>query len=360
MNSVPSPSPRQKTSPAIPGRFLKRSRRKKVLLILGFIVVPLAAFFISFMIGKYPIPPADFFRILLSKIFPIPVTWDPTAEGALFRIRLPRVIAAMVVGAALSAAGASYQGMFKNPLVSPDILGASAGAGFGASLAIMLSLGMGQIQLFAFLFSILAVTLVYAIGSIMRNNQVLGLVLAGMLVGNLFSAFLSILKFMADPNDKLPSITFWLMGGLSDVDFKDILSISIPILIGIIPLFLLRWKINLLTFGDEEAKAMGINTKLLRFIVIVCATLITAASVSISGMIGWVGLIVPHLSRMLVGPNYKILLPTTIVMGATYLLLVDDLARMLSSVEIPLGILTSLVGAPFFLFLILRRRKERA
>ncbi len=336
-----------------------KKRWKKPLMFICFFVLPLLIFLLSFMIGKYPIQPKEFFQIVLSRFVDIPVTWEPTAEGALFRVRLPRVLAAMLVGAALSVAGVSYQGMFKNPLVSPDILGASAGAGFGASLAIMLSLGSSQIQMFAFIFSIVAVALVYLISNIMRNNQALGLVLAGMLIGNLFSAFLSILKFMADPNDKLPTITFWLMGGLSSITYHDIVSVAIPIAAGMIPLFLLRWKINLLTFGDEEARAMGINTRLLRFVVIICATLITAASVSISGMIGWVGLIVPHLARMLVGPNYKILLPTTIVMGASYLLLVDNLARMLASVEIPLGILTSLVGAPFFLFLILHRRNER-
>ena len=337
----------------------KNKKLKKLILVLFFVIFPISIFLISFMIGKYPISPSEFFKVIASRLIDIPATWEKPVETVLFKVRLPRVIAAMVVGAALSVAGVSYQGMFKNPLVSPDILGASAGAGFGASLGIMLSLSMGQIQLSAFIFSIIAVTLVYSISNIMRNNQVLGLVLAGMLIGNLFQAFTSFLKFMADPNDKLPSITFWLMGGLSSVDFHDLKSIMIPIAIGIIPLFLLRWKINLLTFGDEEARSMGINTKLLRFIVIICSTLITAASVSISGMIGWVGLIVPHLSRMMVGPNYKILLPTTIVMGASYLLLVDNFARMLSSVEIPLGILTSLVGAPFFLFLILHRRKER-
>lgn len=336
-----------------------KTKLKKFATIFFFVVFPIAIFLISFMIGKYPIHPSEFFKVILSKIIDIPVTWEKQVETVLFKVRLPRVIAAMIVGAALSVAGVAYQGMFKNPLVSPDILGASAGAGFGASLAIMLSLSMTKIQIFAFLFSILAVILVYSVSNIMRNNQVLGLVLAGMLIGNLFQAFTSFLKFMADPNDKLPSITFWLMGGLSSVDYHDIVSVAIPIIIGIVPLFLLRWKINLLTFGDEEAKAMGVNTKLLRFVVIICATLITAASVSISGMIGWVGLVVPHLSRMLVGPNYKILLPTSIVMGASYLLLVDNFARLLSSVEIPLGILTSIVGAPFFLFLILHKRKER-
>ena len=337
----------------------KDKKIKKILMFTGFVVAPISIFLISFMIGKYSIPPSQFIEVMLSKVIDIPVTWEKSVETVLFKVRLPRVLAAMLVGAALSVAGVSYQGMFKNPLVSPDILGASAGAGFGASLAIMLSLGLAQIQMSAFIFSIIAVILVYSISNIMRNNQVLGLVLSGMLIGNLFQAFTSFLKFLADPDDKLPSITFWLMGGLSGIEYKDIISVAIPIALGMIPLFLLRWKINLLTFGDEEARAMGINTRVLRFIVIICATLITAASVSISGMIGWVGLIVPHLCRMLVGPNYKILLPTTIVVGASYLLLVDNLCRMLSTVEIPLGILTSIVGAPFFLFLILRRRKER-
>lgn len=332
----------------------------KALKLFCFIVLPLAVFLLSFNMGQYPISPSELFQVLLSRVMEIPKTWPSSMETVVFKVRLPRIIVAMMVGAALSVAGASYQGMFKNPLVSPDILGASAGAGFGAALAIMLSLGTSQIQLFAFLFSLLAVALVYLTSNMMRHNQTLGLVLAGLLIGNLFTAFTSFLKFMADPEDKLPSITFWLMGGLSGITgYRDILSAGIPILIGIVPLLLLRWKINLLTFGDEEARALGIDTRMLRLLVILCSTLITAASVSISGMIGWVGLIIPHLSRMLVGPNYKVMLPTAIVMGASYLLLVDDLARTLSTVEIPLGILTSLVGAPFFMFLIFCKRRER-
>ena len=337
----------------------EKNKAQKSLKIFFFIILPTLIFIISFLIGKYPIPPSQFIKVLFSKIIDIPVTWENSIETVIFKIRLPRIIAAMMVGAALSVAGVSYQGMFKNPLVSPDILGASAGAGFGASLAITLSLSLSGIQFSAFVFSIIAVMLVYFISKIMRNNQILGLVLAGMLIGSLFSSFTSFLKFIADPNDKLPSITFWLMGGLSSINYKDIVAAGVPILIGTIPLIFLRWRINLLTFGEEEARAMGINTKRLRFIVIVCATLITAASVSISGMIGWVGLVVPHLSRMIVGPNYKILLPTTIIIGSSYLLTVDNLARMLSTVEFPLGILTSIVGAPFFLFLILYKRRER-
>ncbi|MEG1448701.1 MAG: iron ABC transporter permease [Oscillospiraceae bacterium] len=342
---------------------IKKAQVKYRTIILFLIVLPISIFIVSFFLGKYGISPSEFSGVFMGKINDIftgsPLKIDGSVETVIFKIRLPRLIAATLVGAALSVAGVAYQGMFKNPLVSPDILGASAGAGFGASLAITLSLSLGGIQLYAFVFSIIAVMLVYFTSKIMKNNQILGLVLAGMLIGNLFSSFTSFLKFIADPNDKLPSITFWLMGGLSSIGYDEIVSAGIPIIVGIIPLIFLRWRINILTFGDEEARAMGINTKRLRFIVIFCATLITAASVSISGMIGWIGLVVPHISRMIVGPNYKILLPTTIAIGASYLLIVDNLARLLSTVEIPLGILTSIVGAPFFLFLILHRRRER-
>lgn len=272
-------------------------------------------------------------------------------ETVVFNLRLPRIIAAMLVGAALSTAGAAYQGMFKNPLVSPDILGATAGAAFGASLAIYYSQSGFIIQVWAFLFGLAAVLLAYLINLKLDYDPTLGLVLGGILVSTLFSSGTGALKYFADANDKLPAITFWLMGSLSSVDKWDLLKALIPLLIGFIPLFLVRWRLNVLAFGEEEARTLGINTKQLSFIVIISSTLITAASVSIAGMVGWIGLVIPHLARAIVGPNYRTLLPVTFILGATYLLLVDDLARCLGSVEVPLGILTSLIGVPFFILI---------
>ncbi|MCR4443361.1 MAG: iron ABC transporter permease [Peptococcaceae bacterium] len=319
--------------------------------------LPLLVFLFSFPLGRYPISSGQLLTILVAKVFPIAPTWPSTLETVVFHVRLPRMLAAMLVGAALATAGAAYQGMFKNPLVSPDILGASAGASFGAALAIHLSMGLVGIQISSFLFGLLAVGLTCMLSSRIRHDQVLILVLAGILMGTLFSSGTALLKYIADPYDKLPAITFWLMGSLAAIAPRDVWTAMVPILIGMLPLYLLRWRLNVLSLGEEEACSLGLDTGRLRLIVIFCSTLITAASVAISGMIGWVGLIIPHLARMFVGPNYRELLPAAMLIGSAYLMLVDDLARVLTSVEIPLGILTSIIGAPFFLYILLNARR---
>lgn len=334
--------------------FKSKNHIRTVLVILSIIV-----FFTSFTLGRYAIPLDELANVFLSKIFGLQKSWPDTVETVLLNVRLPRVLAAMIIGAALSLSGATYQGLFKNPMVSPDILGASAGAGFGASIAILLSFNIIGIQISAFLFGMGAVMLTYIISTIIgrNNNAILVLVLTGMVVSTLFSSFISMTKYVADPNSKLPAITFWLMGGLSSINSRDVLILTITVLLGAVPLYLIRWKLNVLSFGEEEAKALGIDTFKIRIVVIFCATLMTAACVSLSGMIGWVGLIIPHFARMLVGPNYKILIPTSILIGSTYLLIVDDIARSLFSIEIPLGILTSLIGAPFFIFMLLKGKR---
>jgi iron complex transport system permease protein len=264
----------------------------------------------------------------------------------------------MLVGMALSVSGAAYQGMFRNPLVSPDILGASAGAGFGAALGILLSLNILNIQLLAFGFGSAAVFLVYLIsGRIKRGDPTLVLVLTGILIGTVFTSLISIIKFVADPYDKLPAITFWLMGSLASINTTDIAIAVVPILFGGVMLFLLRWRLNTLSFGEEEARTLGVNTGRTRFVIIVSATLMTAAAVSIAGMIGWIGLVVPHLARAVVGPNHKVLIPAAAIMGSTFLLLVDDIARIVTPLELPLGVMTSLIGAPLFIYLLASTRK---
>lgn len=281
----------------------------------------------------------------------------PVREGAsnvLFQIRLPRIAAAVLVGAALSSAGASYQGMFRNPMASPDILGASTAAGFGAAMAILLGFGYFGITLTAFIFGIAAVLLTYLVSRFSRANETLALILAGMVVSSLFSAGTSFVKLVADTQEQLPAITYWLMGSLASIKQKDLLFLTIPFVVGLLPLLLLRWRVNLLTVGEDEAKTMGVNTTALRLAVIVCATLLTASAVAVSGMIGWVGLIVPHFCRMLFGSDYRRLLPATAVFGGAFLLLTDDIARTVTAGEIPIGILTAFVGAPIFLWLILR------
>lgn len=319
--------------------------------------LPLLVFLFSFPLGRYSIPLGQLLNIMAAKVLPITPTWPSTMETVVFHVRLPRMLAAMLVGAALATAGAAYQGMFKNPLVSPDILGASAGASFGAALAIHLSMGIAGVQISSFLFGLLAVGLTWMLSSRIRQNQTLILVLAGILIGTLFSSGTALLKYMADPYDKLPAITFWLMGSLAAIAPRDVWTALAPVLIGTVPLYLLRWRLNVLSLDEEEACSLGLDTERLRLIVIFCSTLATAASVAISGVIGWVGLIIPHLARMVVGPNYRELLPAAILIGSAYLMLVDDLARVLTSVEVPLGILTSIIGAPFFLYILLNARR---
>jgi iron complex transport system permease protein len=242
--------------------------------------------------------------------------------------------------------------------VSPDILGASTGAGFGAVFALIMSWSPIFVQLSAFIFGMLSVVLVYQISRLMRQSDpVLTLVLTGLLIGTIFSSLISVMKYIADPYDKLPSITYWLMGSLSTISMSDVKFAVLPVLFGLLPLILLRWKLNVMSFGEEEAMALGVNTKRIRFVVIFCATIMTAAVVSISGIIGWVGLLIPHFVRSFVGPNYQLLLPASILVGGTYLVWVDTFSRTLLPLEIPLGILTSLIGAPFFLYLLIHSRR---
>lgn len=326
---------------------------------LGVLIISLlACFFLSFSLGKYPVSLSELFKVILSRIVPLNKAWSDAAETVILQVRMPRVLAAAMIGAALSGAGVSYQSLFHNPMVSPDVLGASAGAGFGAALGISFSFGFFGISLSAFLFGIAAVAISYFVSTRIRHDPAFGMVLAGIMIGSLFTSGVSYLKLIADPNDTLPSITYWLMGSLASIRQQDVLFAAIPILLGLMPLWLLRWRLNILTMGDEEARSLGIHTKRLRLYVICCATLVTAASVAVSGMIGWIGLVIPHLARKMVGNDNRILMPASMLLGGIYLLIVDTLARLIAASEIPLGILTSFVGAPFFLLLMLRRRRS--
>jgi len=327
----------------------EKTRNWSVSIIL--IALPIVLFFTSFLVGRYPLTPVEVIIAIFAKIFPN-IHVSPTAATIVWDIRLPRILAAVLVGAALSIAGAAFQGTFKNPLVSPDILGVSSGAGFGAAIAILL-LGIPFFtQLSAFIWGLIAVTVTYLIARSIRVSEILVMVLSGMAIGALFTAMISLCKYMADPYEKLPQIVYWLMGSISTVDNHEVLVASVPIIIGIALLFILRWKLNILAMGDEESKSLGIETGKLRFIIIVCCTLITAAAVSISGIIGWVGLVIPHISRILVGPDHRNLLPATICLGASFLLFIDNISRTMLVTEVPLGILTALIGAPFFLYLL--------
>jgi iron complex transport system permease protein len=316
-----------------------------------------AALVLGAAVGPYAIPLAEMMRLIGNRI--AGGAEATTAATVLFNIRLPRVLAAALVGAALAAAGAAYQTIFRNPLVSPDILGVSAGAGFGAVLGILLSAPVIVIQLMGFAGGLAKVAMVVGVAAILRGQaEVLVMVLTGIALGALASAGISIVKVLADPDQQLPAITFWLLGSLAGVKRADLALAVLPILIGVLPLIALAWRIGVMAMGEDEARALGVETGRLRLIVILCATLVTATAVSISGIIGWIGLMVPHMARFLVGARFDRLLPASLILGATFLVLVDTAARSVATMEMPLGVLTALIGAPVFVWLLARGRRE--
>ena len=333
--------------------------KKRTVWFVVLIAVFCGVFFLSFMWGQYSISPGEIFRMIGEKITGTDSGVAATKEKVFFNIRLPRVLGACIVGGGLAVSGCVYQGTMRNPMVSPDILGATSGAGMGAALALLMSWSAAAVQLIAFVFGLLAVALTYYFAHIIsrKAGMVLSLVLTGIVMSALFEAGISLMKYVADPYSKLPAITFWLMGSLAAVVPSSLPLLVIPLVIGLIPLILMKWRINLLSLPDEEALSMGINITRMRIIVIVCATLITSSIVAVGGLIGWVGLIIPHMARITAGPDFRKLLPASLLMGSTFLLLVDDIARGATSMEIPLGILTAAVGAPFFLILMYRSQR---
>jgi iron complex transport system permease protein len=318
------------------------------------IAVPFILLYVSLFVGRFYVSPADVIRVLAAQAVPIARTWPESIDTIVLQIRLPRALMAMCVGAGLSISGGAFQGMFRNPLVSTDILGVSAASGFGAALAILLSRSAIELQVIAFLFGLLGVALTYRLARVYQTTPVLMLVLSGVIVAAFFSALLSGVKFVADPEAKLPAITYWLLGSLNASTLGGVAIVGPTMAIGVAGLLLVRWKLNILSMGDDDARALGVRTEWLKACVIACATLITAAAVSVSGVIGWVGLVIPHVARMLVGPDHRKLLPATLSIGASYLLVIDGIARTATAVEIPLGILTAVVGAPYFAYLLRR------
>ena len=294
-------------------------------------------------IGRVFINPADIFTSGLNQ-----KEWVILAL-----VRIPRIILAMGVGAALSISGATLQGVSRNPLVGPEILGVSSGAGFGAALALIFFEGIIPVQVLAFVFGLSAVLLTFVVSKAIKNkgNSILVLILSGIAISATFSAAIGILKYIADPYEKLPAIVFWLLGSFSSVNWSDIINV-IPLIVGIVSIVLLRWRVNILSLGEEEAKTLGVNYGLTRLVLLMAATLATAASVAICGIIAWVGLIVPHITRKIVGPDHKILIPATLSVGAIFMVICDGFARTLYSFEIPIGIISSLVGAPIFILLL--------
>ena len=314
--------------------------------------VLLALVAVAFAVGRYPVSAGDVLAALFGQAA------DPTVNTVVMQVRGPRVLSALLVGAALAAAGSAYQGMFRNPLVSPDILGVSTGAALGAVLGIFLSFDILFVQLLSFAGGLCAVGLVYAVGSRLRGHDpLLALVLTGVVIGTLLGSAIALIKYLADPYDQLPAITFWLLGSLAAIAPKD-LAIAAPLaLLGLAPMLLLRWRMNLLALPDDEARALGVDTRRLRTLIVACATLMTASVVAISGIIGWVGLLIPHAARLLVGPDFGRLLPLAMLMGAGFMLAVDTLCRTLAAIEVPPGVLTALIGTPFFLWLFALARR---
>lgn len=321
-------------------------RRDNLSKTIAFIVLALIILIaLSFIVGRYPVSFQN--------------GWTDELTVVFMNIRLPRIILALLVGGALSLSGATFQGVFNNPMAAPDILGATNGAAFGAALAILLNLPSAFITLFAFVFSLLSIYLVFFIAKKAIGREVTNLILAGIVVGSLFSSGVGYAKLVADTQNQLPAITYWMLGSLSGAKNNMVLKTLIPMFTGFVLLWIERYKMNLLTLSDEEAESMGINVKRSRLIAIIGATVLTASSVAVSGMIGWVGLVIPHVSRKLVGSDFRILFPVSFLVGSGFLLLVDDISRCLLVTEIPLGILTSLIGAPFFIYLMIRKGKMR-
>ena len=332
---------------------------KEIISILLLIFLPIILFFASFLLGRYPIAPFDVINTLLCPIFP-QCEVSPTITTIVFEIRLPRILGAFVVGSSLAMAGVAFQSIFKNPLVSSDLLGVSNGAGFGAALAILIS-GVGVVtQIFAFIFGIISVSITYMLSKAYKSGGILVLVLSGVAISAFFSALVSAIKFVADPNYKLPEIVYWLMGSLASVTVDKLIMILVPVALGMIILFALRWNMNLLAMGDEEAQSLGINPSRVRLLIIIGCTLLTSAAVSISGIIGWIGLVIPHMARMVVGSDNRILIPASLSLGASFLLLIDNISRALISIEIPIGVLTAIIGVPIFLYLLKRGYSEWA
>ena len=317
------------------------------------ILVLIAGLLLAFTVGRYPVSLGDLVNVLLAKLSGHRADVSPAVESVILQVRGPRVLAAALVGAALAVAGTAFQGLFRNPLVSPDILGASSGAALGAVLGIYFSLGIFAIQAFAFTGGLIAVAAVYVIGSMVRSRDpVLVLVLTGVVVGALLGAGVGLVKYLADPYNQLPAMTFWLLGSLSAAGVSDLLPLFGPVAIGAAVLIALRWRMNAMSLPEEEARALGLSTGPLRVVIVAAATLMTSASVATAGIIGWVGLVVPHLARSLVGPDFARLIPAAAILGGGYLLLIDTLARTAAEVEIPLGILTAVIGTPFFIWLL--------
>ncbi len=323
-------------------------------LVIGLVVLTV----VSFGLGRYPLGPITVVRVLAAQFINISATWPASAPTVILEIRLPRILAALLVGAALASSGAAYQTMFRNPLVSPEILGVAAGAGLGASVSILIGAPYSVLQVMSFLFGLLAAVLALSIGRLVGSVSPVVLVLGGIVVGAMFGALISATQYFANPETTLPEITFWLLGSLGRATIGSLILPTIIVAVCLAALFAVRWPLTVLATGEDQARTLGINRRMVWAIVIGASTLMTATVVSIAGIIGWVGLVVPHLARFTVGPLFTRLLPVSALIGGGYLLAVDDVARSATSLDLPLGILTALIGAPFFVALLVKAGRQ--
>lgn len=348
---------------AVSGKVMPRKKRSfgsaKFYGILWLSVILLVILFgTSLAVGRYEVPFSNTFRIILSQVFPIDKTWSSIQEAVVMNLRLPRTIAAIIIGAGLALSGATYQSIFKNPMVSPDLLGVSSGACVGAAGAILVNASSAGIQLSAFAGGLIAVAITVMIPRLIRNESTTVLVLSGIVIGSLMSSILSIIKFLADTDNQLAEITYWTMGSFAAVTIKDMLPVLPTILVPMVAILLMRFRLNVLSLGDNEAKSLGINLRTTRGMFILCSTLITSSSICLSGTIGWVGLVIPHTARMIIGSDNKKMLPVATIYGGIFMLIIDILCRTLTSAELRLGILTGAIGAPFFIFILFRQRSR--
>jgi iron complex transport system permease protein len=322
------------------------------------VILLIVIFAASLAIGRYRVPFGDTFRIVFSKVFMIDRTWDNIQQAVVMDLRLPRTIAASIIGAALALSGATYQSIFKNPMVSPDLLGVSSGACVGAAAAILMNAGSAIIQLGAFAGGLIAVAITIMIPRLIRNESTTVLVLSGIVISSLMSSIMSIIKFVADTDTQLAEITYWMMGSFSMTTFDSMLSVLPTLLLPMVVILLIRYRLNVLSLGDNEAKSLGINLRTTRGMFILCSTLITASCVCLSGTVGWVGLVIPHTARMIIGSDNKKMLPIVMIFGGIFMLVIDILCRTITSAELKLSILTGVIGAPFFIFILFTQRRQ--
>lgn len=335
--------------------FLKNGHFRPVSILIMFLLPVITAIF-CIGIGRLSIPLGEIFEILFS--FFQGKVLDETNYTVLINLRIPRIIMAIIVGAGLTCAGATFQALFSNPLATPDILGVTSGTSVGAIIAIIFSLPMLQIQAIALIFGLFTVWITIKLAGDGTNTSIVTLVLSGVIISALFNAIASLLKYTADPMDKLPEITYWLMGSFTGVSYKGILVGSPFIITGIVVIYLLRWQLNILSLSEDEAKSSGIDIKKVRLIFIIAATLITASTVAMCGQVGWVGLLIPHCARMLIGSNNRFVIPISISLGSSFMIIIDTLSRTISKLELPLSILTAIIGAPLFISLLKKSKRS--